>query len=61
MLGERNIVKPGGDSLWNIARSRLGHGTQWRRLHDYNNCPEIVKITGRGIANPDLIYPGQEL
>ena len=45
------IVQP-GDSLWKIARERLGSGTQWARLYEAN----------RGsIQDPNLIYVGQTL
>jgi hypothetical protein len=60
MLGERYVVKK-GDSLWKIAESRLGSGTQWPRIWKYNNRPEVKRETGRGIPNPDLIYIGQTL
>jgi nucleoid-associated protein YgaU len=60
MLGERYIVKP-GDNLWNISKFHLGAGAQWRRVWRYNNRTAVVQITGRGIPNPDLIYPGQVL
>ncbi|MFF2092902.1 5'-nucleotidase C-terminal domain-containing protein [Paenibacillus sp. NPDC058174] len=36
-----------GDTLWSIAKA---HGTTWQQLLDLN-----------GIANPNLIYPGQKI
>lgn len=60
MIGERYTVKK-GDNLWNIAKAKLGAGPQWRRIWRYNNRADVVKVTGRGIPNPDLIYPGQIL
>nr|WP_202903217.1 5'-nucleotidase C-terminal domain-containing protein [Paenibacillus gorillae] len=36
-----------GDTLWSIAKV---HGTTWQQLRDLN-----------GIANPNLIYPGQKI
>jgi hypothetical protein len=54
------VVKA-GDNLWQIARNTLGHGSQWPRLWRYNNRPEVTKVTGRPIPNPDLIYVGQKL
>jgi hypothetical protein len=50
-----------GDSLWSIAQVRLGNGHQWKRLWRYNNRADVVKRTGRGIPDPNLIYPGQIL
>src|SRR3954470_21107209 len=50
-----------GESLWSISRHTLGSGNQWRRIWRYNNRPDIIRVTGRGIPNPDLIYPGQIL
>ena len=43
-------VQP-GDSLWHIAETQLGDPTRW---------PEIAELNPQ-IANPDLIYPGDEL
>lgn len=60
MLGSRYVVVK-GDNLWNIARAHLGSGAQWPRIWRYNNRPEVVRDTGRGIPNPDLIYVGQVL
>ncbi|MCK8674050.1 LysM peptidoglycan-binding domain-containing protein, partial [Rhodococcus sp. HM1] len=39
-----------GDSLWAIAERVYGDGNQYQRIADAN-----------GIANPDLIHPGQVL
>jgi hypothetical protein len=44
------IVK--GDTLWGIARRYLGSGTRWS---------EIYALNRDKIADPNLIYPGQEL
>jgi LysM repeat protein len=60
MLGKPYIVAS-GDNLWNIAKKELGGGSQWPRIWRYNNRREVKKVTGRGIANPDLIYVGQVL
>jgi hypothetical protein len=57
---DRYVVR-NGDTLWGIAKHKLGHGSQWPRLWRYNNRPAVIKTTGRGIPNPDLIYPGQSL
>jgi hypothetical protein len=60
MIGSKYTVKS-GDCLWKIAREALGSGKQWPRIWRYNNRREVVRVTGRGIPNPDLIYPGQVL
>lgn len=60
MLDERYIVEK-GDNLWRIAAKTLGGGNQWPRLWKFNNRREVVRITGRRIPNPDLIYVGQLL
>ncbi|MBN1308553.1 MAG: LysM peptidoglycan-binding domain-containing protein [Chitinispirillaceae bacterium] len=44
------IIKP-GDTLWDLAFQFLGDPFQWQRLWEVN----------RYIANPDLIYPGNQL
>ncbi|MGI9336207.1 MAG: LysM peptidoglycan-binding domain-containing protein [Gammaproteobacteria bacterium] len=59
-LGEPYIVKP-GDTLSKIARAVLGSAKKWRDIYEYNNRPEVVARTGRGIDDPDLIYVGQAL
>jgi len=60
MLGDRYIVER-GDSLWKIAAKTLGGGKQWPRIWRYNDRPAVVRVTGRSIPNPDLIYVGQLL
>lgn len=60
MLGDRYVVKK-GDNLWRIAARNLGGGREWPRIWKYNNRPEVVRLTGRRIPNPDLIYVGQIL
>lgn len=60
MQGERYVVKR-GDCLWRIAALKLGGGKHWPRIWKYNNRPEVIRITRRGIPNPDLIYIGQIL
>ncbi len=41
-----------GDSLWKIAKSRLGDASLWEKIYELNKG--IIK-------NPDLIYTGQVL
>ncbi len=60
MLGKRYDVVA-GDNLWNIAKLHLGSGAQWPRIWRYNNRRDVIRVTGRGIVNPDLIYVGQVL
>jgi hypothetical protein len=60
MLGDRYVVVR-GDNLWRIATKMLGSGGQWPRIWRYNNRRAVVRVTGRGIPNPDLIYVGQTL
>lgn len=60
MLGHQYVVRK-GDCLWNIAKQHLGSGQQWPRIWKYNNREDVIRVTGRGIKNPDLIFPGQIL
>lgn len=60
MKNQTYIVKK-GDTLWELSRRFLGAPTQWPRIHSYNNRSEVVRVTGKAIKNPDLIYPGQKL
>lgn len=60
MSTEFYIVKQ-GDTLWHIASKYLGSPFEWPRLWKHNNRRDVISITGRGIPNPDLIYPGQKL
>lgn len=39
-----------GDTLWHIARSFYGKGTEYHKI-----------VKANRISNPNLIYPGQEL
>ena len=41
-----------GQSLWKIARERLGDGARY---------DEILRLNPGLTGNPDLIFPGQEL
>jgi LysM repeat protein len=54
------IVKS-GDTLWDISAKYLGSPNEWPRLWKYNNRKSVIASTGRGITNPDLIYPGQKI
>jgi len=59
-MGDRYVVHS-GDCLWKIARATLGAGEQWPRIWRYNNRREVVRVTGSGIPNPDMVHPGQVL
>lgn len=54
------IVKK-GDTLWGISSKYLGSPLEWPRIWRHNNRKNSIEITGRGIPDPDLIYPGQKL
>jgi hypothetical protein len=58
MNHQRYVVKK-GDCLWDLAETYLGSPWQWPRIYSYNNRSSIVRLTGRGIENPDLIYVDQ--
>jgi len=60
MFGRRYQIKR-GDSLWSIAHENLGHGAQWPRIWRYNNRSDVIKATGHGIPDPDLIYAGRTI
>lgn len=54
------IVKE-GDTLWGLSGRFLGNPYEWPRMYAYNNRPDIVRRTGKGIKDPDLIFRGQKL
>jgi hypothetical protein len=58
MYGTRHVVRR-GDTLWSLARTYLGRGAEWPRIWRYNNRPDIIGETRRGIRDPDLIFVGQ--
>lgn len=60
MQGKRRVVVA-GDNLWNIAKAEFGAGAQWPRIWRYNNRRDVIRVTGRAIPDPDLIYIGQTL
>jgi LysM domain-containing protein len=60
VTGERYVVKT-GESLWTIARTKLGDGKHWPRIWRYNNRVDVIKVTGRGIPDPNVIQVGQVL
>ncbi|SDP89910.1 LysM peptidoglycan-binding domain-containing protein [Phyllobacterium sp. OV277] len=60
MIGTRYVIKS-GDTLWSIARDQLGGGGQWPRIWRYNNRREVVRSTGHGIPDPDLIHAGRTI
>ncbi len=57
---QRYVVQE-GDCLWHLADRFLGSPLQWHRIYQHNNRESVIKQTGRGIKNADLIYPGQVL
>lgn len=60
MRNVQHIVEE-GDTLWDLSAKFLGDPLEWHRIYTYNNRPAVTRITGRGIIDPDLIYPGQKL
>jgi len=50
-----------GDTLWDLSYRFLGDPSQWHRIYSYNNRPEVVRVTGKPIDDPDLIYTGQQI
>ena len=50
-----------GDTLWGLSGKFLGNPFEWPRIYAYNNRPDVVRQTGKGIKDPDLIYIGQKL
>lgn len=60
MIGTRYQVKA-GDTLWSIAHEHLGHGAQWPRIWRYNNRRDVIRATGHGIPDPDLIHAGSTI
>ncbi|MGO4268524.1 LysM peptidoglycan-binding domain-containing protein [Paenibacillus sp. TAF58] len=49
----RTYTVQSGDSLWGIAKMKLGTGSRWREIYEAN----ADKIG----SDPDQIWPGQEL
>jgi hypothetical protein len=49
-LGDQTYRVVAGDSLWRIAKHKLGAGHRW---------PEIYAMNRKIITDPDLIHPGQ--
>lgn len=60
MLGQRYTVKK-GDTLWDLAGKYLGNNTDWPKIYEHNNQPQVVATTGKKIVNPDRIYIGQTI
>ena len=48
--GSDTYTVESGDSLWKIAKAKLGEGSSWNSLYELNK--DIIR-------NPRLIYPGQ--
>jgi LysM repeat protein len=60
MKNSRYTVKT-GDTLWGISEQFLGNPFQWPRLYAFNNRPDVIRVTGKKIKDPDLIFVGQKL
>jgi hypothetical protein len=60
MLGRRYVVQA-GETLSGIAQSEFGAASEWRRIFYYNNRPEVVRLTGTSLPDPNRIAPGQVL
>ena len=50
--GAETYTVAAGDSLWGIAAKTLGSGAKWSAIYEINQAV---------IADPNLIYVGQEL
>ena len=50
-----------GDTLWEIAKEKLGSGTQWPRIYAFNNSREALKAGAKRISNPDTIKAGDTI
>jgi nucleoid-associated protein YgaU len=46
------VVVRRGDTLWDLCARHLGDPYAWPRIHALNRDR---------VANPDLIFPGQEI
>jgi len=60
MINQRYVVKK-GDTLWDLAGKFLGSPDEWPRLYAFNNAPEVVRVTGKNIQDPDVLQVGQTL
>lgn len=53
-----------GDTLWNIAKKKLGNGSKWKDLYDSNKkvIEDAAKKRGRASSsNGHWIYPGTQI
>lgn len=55
-----------GDSLWGLARTKLGDGSRWKEIYDANQ--KVIEQTAKKYGNSSavqgsnvLIYPGEKL
>ncbi len=58
--GTRYLVRP-GDTLWDLAGQHLADPRRWPEIYEHNNDPRIVALTKSSIADPDLIFVGQQI
>ena len=57
-LDDRHVVVP-GETLWSIARDRLGDPDRWVEIHELNRGRTFAD--GRVLEDPNVIQPGWDL
>lgn len=57
-MWQTHTVEP-GDTLWDIAQSRLGHGTRWREIAELNTG--LPQPDGRTLTEAHWLEPGWQL
>lgn len=57
---EKTYTIKSGDSMWSIAQQKLGDGSRWKELYEYNKeaLDEEAKKYGVTSNNGSYIYPG---
>ena len=58
--GTRYLVRS-GDTLWDLAGQHLADPRRWPEIYEHNKDPRIVALTKSSIADPDLIFVGQQI